>query len=283
MSDPTADVTKATGLLSNLEKANDVQTFLLLFSFILVVDCGLLRSQGFGILALTKDEHLLNPRFAVSVAIIFVVFSLLMSIARPFVARLVMHITSVIVDWCRVFGLHIRRAIFEYDSKEEDRQITREYRSKLGSGLVTISRLRAKADETRDSYYRDMLKKEEEKKIAQSQQEENLAFSIVATIVFATYNWFAFGSQPAESFLKGVAVYLGENGGLFLLVFFIALYWIGVVAPLQQPILRWTYCPSLAKEEAAEFDQRQVDDRRFLKDTDFRPDEGSPPPKPFSR
>ncbi len=252
MSDPTADVTKATGLLSNLEKANDIQTFLLLFSFILVVDCGLLRSQGFGILALTKDERLFYPRLAVSVAIMFVVFSLLMSIARPFVARAVMYITIDIVYWCGTFGRRIRRAIFEYDFKEEDRQITREYRNKLARGWVTVVRLRAKAHETKDSYYLNWLREVEAKEITQFEQEQNLAFAVVAIIAIAMYNWFAFGSQPAESFLRGVAAYLGEYGGLVVLVFFIALYWIGVVAPLQQDILRWTYCPSLAKEEAAE-------------------------------
>ena len=283
MSDPTADVTKATGLLSNLEKAGDIQTFLLLCSFLLVVDCGLLRSQGFGILALTKDEHLLNPRLAVSVAIMFVVFSLLMSVARPFVARAVMLITIGIVHWCEMLGLRMRRAIFEHDSKKEDRQITREYRNKLARGWVTVVCLRAKAHETKDSYYRDLLKEAEAKEIARSEQEQNLAFAVVAIIAIATYNWFAFGSQPAESFLRGVAAYLGEHGGLVVLVFFIALYWMGVVAPLQQDILRWTYCPSLAKEEAAEFDQREADERRFFKDVGFKPDERPPPPKPLSR
>lgn len=285
MADPTADATKAAGLFSSLEKATEAQTFLLLFTFMLLVDSGFIHSLGHGIAALARDETLLKPHLGVLVVVIFVVLSLLMSMARPVVGGFIVALTVQVAFALRGLVRGLMEALSSNRQDDSD-AMSREYRSNLGHGEVTLVALRRKAHGTMDRYYLDLLREAETRVAASDEQGRQLTLAATSMLVVAGYNWFEFPGPASPGFLRQTADYIGDGGTLVVWLLLIGIYYTFVVVPMFADPLRWTYCPPLAREPADDFDRRKEEQRKFKDELTARrhqhPDHGTiVPPRPL--
>lgn len=281
MADAAADVTKATGLLSSLEKASEVQTFVTLFTFMLVVDCGLIHSRGHGIAALVRNEALLKPDLALVVVVVFVVFSLLMSIVRPIVGAVVLSFTMELAFGTQGLLRGVKEALFR-STRGAPEEISRSYRNRLASGSVPTVQLRQKAHATTDRYFLDLLREAEAKEGADDERERQLTLAATSLVLIAGYNWFAFAGASSPAFLRQAAAFMGDGGATALFIGHSLFFWAFVILPMFNDPLRWTYCPPLARELASEFDARKEAERKLLarakaRIDDVRSGEHSPP------
>jgi hypothetical protein len=89
MADPIADVSKDLGIISVLEKAHETRTSLLLFAFTMFLDLAMVELGGSGLYDLYVNSTALKLNLALEVALIFVFFSLFMSMVMPLIAEVV--------------------------------------------------------------------------------------------------------------------------------------------------------------------------------------------------
>jgi hypothetical protein len=76
--EPVEEAAKSIGIFSNLEKATEVATFLLLTAFALMLDCASLHTHGVNILHLSQIPQLIGPQLAVEALLTFLAFCFLL-------------------------------------------------------------------------------------------------------------------------------------------------------------------------------------------------------------
>jgi hypothetical protein len=249
MSDQTAE---AGRFLPNLENAVNPKSFFLLAVYTLFVDCALIKIQGQGLIDYAQAPEGLKSSFALTVFLLFVLFSFLMALIMRGVSHLLNDVVLNFVcnPWC-AFADWLARQLGQARSEPRG--------NRAAMNCVTLSELNRKAHTTQDSYYLNLLKTERDNERTQDESNYTTRFFAVAALVAATYN---FCFLDARSLLNHCTDFLGHPGwgwGFLLLIAGNAFRFL--FTPYEP---RWVSCPPLYKE-------LRDAERKNRKDDDFLP------------
>jgi hypothetical protein len=180
MSNPVTEASKSIGIFSSLENALETTSFLLMSNFLLIVDIGLIYLNGFGIAGLTKNADALKPGIAIQILLLFVFFSLFMSLIVPVVCALILGIYNFII-------CHLLYAAGRWVDKKIGIE---NHVEKLERNFVLVNDLREKAHLTKDSYYLSLLKEFDEKNDKYSNHHIKLFILSLSVIISSIFNFF---------------------------------------------------------------------------------------------
>jgi hypothetical protein len=241
------DPTKISGLLSILEKSVEIHVALIIYCFLLFFDICLELFDHSGVydLAFAEPNVRITAVLAIKFVIIFVIFSIFISIFMPTIAVLTEGLIRPIayskpVTWLWLPG--------------DDGGIRHMHEMWL-SGYVHAYAIEEKAHETKEQYYLD-LAKDAEQRDSDYQRTTRL---LIAAFGFSVYNML--GHFSSLSLLQGIAVKSGEYGYIYVWMFICVF----LVHSLRWLLLDndWMYCPSIANEFLEKLQKNEEERRRF--------------------
>ena len=248
MADKTSeDPTKISGLLSILEKSVEIHVALIIYCFLLFFDICLELFDHSGVydLAFGEPNVRITAVLAIKFVVIFVIFSIFISIFMPTIAVLTEGLIRPIaysrpVTWLWMPG---------------DDGGVRHIHEMWLLGNVYSSTIEEKAHETKEQYYLD-LAKDAEQRDSDYQRTTRL---FIAAFGLSAYN--ILGHFGSLSLLQGIAVKIGEYGYIYVWMFTCVF----LVHSLKL-LLRdsdWMYCPSIANELLDKLHKNEEERRRF--------------------
>lgn len=241
---PVPGVSKTFGIISVLEKAHETRVSLLLFAFVLFLDSAMVLSSGKGLFNLYENSDQLRINTVLDFALIFVFFSLFMSIAMPLIAEVVRQALILCFDsiWFRV----------TYEASR--------MQSMWRAGYVQPYRISQEAHSTRDEYFLKLEKEAKEKEQEAEKQRFRLLFLSISCFVLSTYNFF-YDRASNASLLQHIERVFPEHGLLAMLLLIVVFLAMAMWLTLGDHDV-YVYCPSLAQNYVEELEKNQESPRK---------------------
>jgi hypothetical protein len=223
--DQVSELPKSLGIISTLEKADELRHSLLLFAFVLFLDSAMLISRGSGLVSLYANPDALKVDVVLTVALAFVFFSLCMSLIVP------------------LFVVTLRQLVQEHSPLSPP-----SYRSMLYAGYVPDDDLRHAAHSTQDQYLLDLEKEAKETK--RQTEEQLLRFFVLSTSCFllSVFNLL----YSSQSLLRQIGLVIPQMMILLPILFFGMTAWLAVRTENE-----YVYCPSVADKLKADLPENK--------------------------
>jgi hypothetical protein len=223
-----ADVSKSLVMMSALERAHETRAALLLFSFVVFLDSAMIRAGGSGVYGLYSGQQPLGVNLILEFALIFVAYSLFMSLAMPIVGEFMRQIIILL--------LHSIHFHLTYDEGRME-TIWR-------NGYVRPCEVRRVAHTTKDEYYLELAKEAMEREKTEREQRFRMLFLAMSCFALSAYNLLA--DRPGgKSLLQHLERAIPE-GGLVVMLGFCGIFLFLAVHLTLGNHDTWVFCPDLA-------------------------------------
>lgn len=250
MADPQiADASKSLGMMSALERAHETRTALLLFSFVIFLDTAMIRVGGSGVYGLYSGQQSLGLNLAIEFALIFVTYSLFMSLAMPIVGEF---LGQIIITLLHSIHFHLT-----YD-KNRMETIWR-------NGYVRPYEIRRVAHTTKEEYYLELANEAMEQQKTEHDQRFRMLLLSMSCFVLSTYNLLT--DRPGgRSLLQHIERTMPE-GGLVAMLGFCSIFFVLAVHLTLGDHDTWVFCPELANGHLNEKWKNEESLRRLREET----------------
>jgi hypothetical protein len=202
---PSDDPTKNFGLVSIIQKSTEIQIALLIYCFLIFFDICLELFTRRDVYQLAFDSTPPVTAFlAIQVVVVFVIFSIFMSLFMPLIAVVIRHLI-IDIAYTKPFSW----LWFDADS---DLRRTHEMWS---LGCVDADDLEEKAHETKDPFYMELAKDavQRQRNVLTDYLKSNML--CLAAFVISGYSMLFVNS----SLLQSVSSRIGDYGPLFVWLF----------------------------------------------------------------
>ena len=245
MTDHISDASKSLSIISVLEKAHETRISLLLFAFVMFMDSTMVVSSGSGLYSLYANPDALRINLVPDFILMFVFFSLFMSIAMPLIAEVVRQILILCFHsiWFRM----------TYDAQHIP--------SMWRAGYVRLHQISREAHATRDEYFLELEKEAKAKERENREQRFRLLFLSISCLVLSGYNLF-YDRASHATLLQHIERAIPQDGllAMFLLigVFLVLSAWLTLGDHET-----YVYCPSIARKNVEEIEENEEALRKF--------------------
>lgn len=229
MNDPSEGALKSLGIFSLLRAATKLKSFLLLATFILLIDNVFLNFHQPGVFELAcNDEIIIKPNLAIKIILIFVLYSLLTSFILPILSAIFKNIHIFVI-----FPLSYWLNLYIYKKFN----IKKSYRSDI-INYVDSWKLRGEAHKTKDKYLLDLHRE------YKTNRADFMEFTMFSFYCLSMLCWnYYLGLSQKNSISIVLEIYSGKEGCIWLAI--IILTGLSLYNLLIGDKAYLVYCPEL--------------------------------------